>query len=79
MQEIDLSKAVEIFIALGLDKAPALRKIAVTVCSRYWFEMVRYGEFEENCKEITRLVKRFRLGDYMCAISANYPLRKVKR
>jgi len=71
-----LSTAAIIYLELGLDEAPTIRKIAATVAFRYWMEMHRYGEFQINRDKITKLVKRFKLGDFMCAIAANYPLKR---
>ena len=71
-----MNKAAQIYLALDLDKAPALRRIAACVAARYWLEMHRHGEFKANCDALDRLIKRFRLGDFICALSAHYPLRK---
>jgi hypothetical protein len=65
----------KIYLALGLDKAPAIRKVAATVAYRYWMEMHRHGWFAGNAKALARLVKRFRLGDWICALSAHYPIK----
>lgn len=65
----------EIFFALGLDKTGALRKIAAAVAFRYWMEMHRYGEFSNNVSALNKIVKRFRLGDWIMAVSAHYPLK----
>jgi len=65
----------KIFLALGLDKAHTIRKIAATVAYRYWMEMHRFGWFKSNQDKLTKLVKRFRLGDWICALSAHYPVR----
>ena len=64
----------KIFLALKLDEAPALRKIAATVAYNYWMEMHRYGAFQANIIALERIVKRFKLGDWIVAISAHYPL-----
>ena len=68
----------QIYLALGLDKASALRKIAATVAYRYWMEMHRYGSFKANEDDLGRLIKRFHLGDWICAISAHYPVYGTK-
>ena len=65
----------KIFLALDLDKAPAVRKIAATVAYRYWMEMHRNGWFKANADKLARLMKRFRLGDWICALSAHYPVK----
>lgn len=64
----------QIYLALGLDKASQLRKIAACVAYRYWMEMHRYGEFSANIRSLERIAKRFRLGDWICALSAHYPI-----
>lgn len=74
-----MNKATEIYLAVGLDKAPAIRKAAALAAYDYWMEMVAHGEFEPYCNQITRLMKRFRLGDWMTAISANFPLSHKPR
>ena len=71
-----LSTAAIIYLELGLDEAPLIRKLAACVACRYWMEMHRYGEFEVNVRKLKRLVKRFKLGDFICALAANYPLKK---
>lgn len=71
-----MNTATEIYLALGLDKAPALRKMAASVACRYWMEMHRYGEIPNNCRALNRIMKRFRLGDFICALSVHYPIHK---
>lgn len=71
-----MSITAQIFIALKLDKAPALRRIAASVACRYWMEMHNYGEITGNCAALNRLMRRFRLGDFICALSAHYPIRR---
>ena len=65
----------QIFLALGLDKASTIRKIAATVAYRYWMEMHRNGWFKANQDSLTRIIVRFRLGDWICALSAHYPVK----
>lgn len=72
----DMPVAAQIFLAVGLDKAPAIRRIAATVASRYWMEMHRYGEIADNCRQLDRLMKRFRLGDFIVALSVHYPIAR---
>ena len=73
-----MSKAAQIYLALNLDKAPLLRRLAACLACIYWLEMHRYGEFSANVQSLNRLIKRFRLGDLVCAMAANYPLRHGK-
>lgn len=75
----ELNKAAECYLALGLDKAPAIRKVAACIAARYWLEMHRYGEFEVNCVALNRLMRRFRLGDFVTALAANYPIPTLRR
>ncbi len=70
-----MNTATKIFLALELDKASVLRRIAASVACRYWMEMHRHGEFKANCLALDRLMKRFRLGDFICALSVHYPIR----
>lgn len=72
-----MNKAAEIYLALGIDKSPAIRRIAACVAFRYWMEMHRYGEFQANIHQLERLMKRFRLGDFILAVSAHYPIKKL--
>lgn len=72
-----MNTATKIYLALNLDKAPAMRRIAASVAAKYWLEMHRYGEIPNNCKELNRICKRFRVGDYICAIAPHYPIRKL--
>lgn len=74
-----MNKATEIYLALGLDKRPAIVRIAACILARYVLEMHRYGEFEVACRQINRLSKRFRLGDFACALFANYPIRGARQ
>lgn len=73
-----MNTETQIFLALNLDKATALRKIAASVACRYWMEMHRYGEIPENCQQLNRLMKRFRLGDFITAISVHYPIKNAR-
>ena len=65
----------KIWLALKLDFTSQLRKAAAIAAYHYWMEMHRYGEFSANTKALTRLVKRFKLGDWVCALSAHYPIK----
>lgn len=71
-----LSVAAEIFLALGIDKWPKLRRMAANVACDYWMEMHRWGECQPNIEAMERICKRFRVGDYICALSVHYPIRK---
>lgn len=71
----ELPVGAEIFLALGLDKAPAIRKIAATVTFRYLMELHRYGYVADTQREIERICRRFRLGDFIAACSVHYPCR----
>lgn len=73
---MNLEKAVQCYLACEIDRKPQLVRIAACILSRYVFEMHRYGEFQAACDEINKLMKRFRLGDYACALFANYPPKK---
>lgn len=73
--KLELTKSAQIYLALNLDKASALRQIAATVVTRYWMELHHYGEVKDTCDEITRICKRFKLGDYVCALSVHYPIK----
>lgn len=71
--------ATKCYLALGIDKRPVIVRIAACVLSRYIFEMHRYGEFAVATKGITKLAKRFGLGDYAIALHAHYPPRGSKQ
>ncbi len=71
-----MNKATEIYLALGLDKSPKLRRIAACIAATLWLEMHHHGEFSANVQSLKRLIKRWRLGDYICALSAHYPVRR---
>lgn len=72
-----MNVATQIYLALAIDKSPALRRIAASVACRYWMEMHRYGEFRAATLALNRLMLRFRLGDFVLALSAHYPIRKT--
>lgn len=73
-----MNKAAEIYLAMHLDKRPTLARIAACILTRYVLEMHRYGEFTVAVNGITKLAKRFRLGDYACALHAHYPPRSIR-
>ena len=71
-----MNKATEIYLTLGLDKAPIIRRIAACVAANYWLEMHRYGEITANIKSMERICRRFRVGDYICALAPHYPINQ---
>jgi hypothetical protein len=72
----NMNVGAEIFLALGLDHAPAIRKIAATVVFRYLMELHRYGYVDDTQKQIIRICRRFGLGDFIMACAVHYPCRK---
>ena len=71
-----MNTATKIYLALGLDKATTIRRMAAHVACVYWMEMHRYGEIDGNIKSMERICKRFHVGDFICALAPHYPIRK---
>jgi hypothetical protein len=63
----------EIALALNVHKWPRLRQVACTVATRQIFELHKYGRFPAGMKLLDKLCKRWKLGDYACAMQAHYP------
>ncbi len=70
-----MNVAAKIFLAMDLDKAPAIRKAAACVAFDYLMELHRYGYVDDTQKQIERICRRFRVGDFIAACSVHYPCR----
>ncbi len=70
-----LPVGAEIYLALGVDRSPAIRRIAATVAFRYLMELHRYGYVEDTQRQIIRICRRFRLGDFIAACAVHYPCK----
>lgn len=57
-------KLAEIAFALGFHRWPLLRRIALTVATRQMWELHENGHFEAGAAYLTKICRRFRLGNY---------------
>jgi hypothetical protein len=64
----------EIWLALKMDYWPKVRKMAALVAYDYWMASHRHGRFAPYEAQLDRLANRFHLGDWLCALSAHYPI-----
>jgi len=69
----ELSIGAKIFFALGADKWPKLRQIALSVAARQIMELHQYGRFKAGINTLDRLSARWKLGNFVCAMQAHYP------
>lgn len=67
--------AAEIWLAIGADKWTTLRKTAALVAYDYLIEQHKTGYFSPYQNMIDRLAKRWQIGDWLCALSAHYPIK----
>lgn len=54
----------EIALALGYHGWPLLRRIALAIATRQMWELHNNGHFEAGAAYLSRICRRFRLGDY---------------
>lgn len=69
----DLPIQAQIALAFGADKWPQLRQIALSIVSKQVLELHQHGRFEPGMRLLGRVSKRWRLGDFVSAMSAHYP------
>lgn len=74
-----MNKAAEIFLAMNLDKASTIRRIAAHVACDYWMQMHQHGFFQPYEHALQRICRRFKLGDFILALSAHYPVTNSKQ
>jgi hypothetical protein len=70
-----MTKSAQIWLALGMDQWPAIRKAAALAAFDYLMIQHKLGAFPPFQAQINRLRNRFRLGDWLCALSAHYPVK----
>lgn len=70
-----MSPAAKIYVAMNLDKAPWIRMKAAAIVAVLMIELNRDGYCEPSIQLISRLSRRFRLGDFVTALSAHYPIK----
>lgn len=54
----------EIAFALGYHEWPLLRRIALTIATRQMWELHNHGHFQAGAAHLSRICRRFRLGNY---------------
>ena len=69
----DLSISAKIAFALNAHKWPTLRQIALSIAAKQIMELHKYGRFPAGIDLLDRVSKRWKLGDFVCAMMAHYP------
>ncbi len=69
----ELSISAKIAFALGARNWPHLRQIALSIATRQIMELHQHGRFPAGMELLDRVSKRWKLGDYVCAMRAHYP------
>ena len=69
----ELSISAKIAFALGARNWPHLRQIALSITTKQIFELHKYGRFPAGMQLLDRVSKRWKLGNYVSAMTAHYP------
>jgi hypothetical protein len=62
-----------IAFALGARNWSHLRQIALSIATKQIMELHQYGRFSAGMELLNRVSKRWKLGNYVCAMQAHYP------
>lgn len=69
----DLSTSAKIAFALNAHKWSSLRQIALSIATKQIMELHKYGRFPAGMSLLDRISRRWKLGDFVCAMMAHYP------
>lgn len=69
----ELSIPATIAFALNAHNWPHLRQIALSIATKQIMELHQYGRFPAGMRLLDRVSKRWKLGNYVCAMMAHYP------